>query len=93
MDAILAVAIGGNALGGGKFSMAGSIIGAYTIETLTKTLLRMQVDTEAIKVYKAIFIILLMAASSPVVKGFAIKFMDYLRKQFKKKALVAEEEI
>jgi simple sugar transport system permease protein len=28
MDAILAVAIGGNALGGGKFSMAGSVIGA-----------------------------------------------------------------
>ena len=40
MDAILAVAIGGNALSGGKFSISGSIIGAYTIEVLSRTLLR-----------------------------------------------------
>ena len=32
LDAILAVAIGGNSLGGGKFSLAGSVIGAYTIQ-------------------------------------------------------------
>jgi simple sugar transport system permease protein len=37
MDAILAVAIGGNSLGGGKFSITGSIIGAYTIEMLNRT--------------------------------------------------------
>ena len=68
MDAILAVAIGGNALSGGKFSIVGSIIGAYTIETLNMTLLRLRVDPEPIKAYKAVFIILLMLASSPVVK-------------------------
>ena len=28
MDAILAVAIGGNSLGGGKFSLTGSVVGA-----------------------------------------------------------------
>jgi simple sugar transport system permease protein len=71
MDAILAVAIGGNALSGGKFSIAGSVIGAYTIETLNMTLLRLRVDPEPIKAYKAIFIILLMLASSPVVKEYA----------------------
>ena len=32
LDAILSVALGGNSLGGGKFSLAGSIIGAYTIQ-------------------------------------------------------------
>jgi simple sugar transport system permease protein len=70
MDAILAVAIGGNALSGGKFSITGSIIGAYTIETLNMTLLRMRVDPEPIKAYKAVFIVLLMLASSPVVKEY-----------------------
>ena len=81
MDAILAVAIGGNALGGGKFSVAGSVIGAYTIELLTKTLLRMpQVDTEAIKVYKAAFIIVLMVASSPVIKDRIVRLAGHLRK-------------
>jgi len=79
MDAILAVAIGGNALSGGKFSITGSVIGAYTIELLTKTLLRMQVDTNAIKVYKAVFIILLMLASSPTVKDYAVKLLRSLR--------------
>lgn len=49
MDAILAVAIGGNALSGGKFSISGSIIGAYTIEVLSRTLLRLEVGTETIK--------------------------------------------
>jgi len=70
MDAILAVAIGGNALSGGKFSITGSIIGAYTIETLNVTLYRLRVEPEPIKAYKAVFIILLMMASSPVVKEY-----------------------
>ena len=70
MDAILAVAIGGNALGGGKFSVAGSIVGAYTIELLTQTLLRMRVDPEPIKAYKAVFIIFLMIFSSPGLKSY-----------------------
>lgn len=34
LDAILAVALGGNSLGGGKFRLAGSIIGAYTIQAI-----------------------------------------------------------
>ena len=35
MDAILAVALGGNSLSGGKFNMAASILGAYVIQFLT----------------------------------------------------------
>lgn len=38
MDAILAVALGGTLLSGGKFNLAGSIIGAVTIQTLTTTM-------------------------------------------------------
>lgn len=73
MDAILAVAIGGNALSGGRFSVIGSVIGAYTIEVLNRTLLRLDVNPEAIKAFKAVFIIILMVVSSPVLRAFVAK--------------------
>ncbi|RPJ03800.1 MAG: ABC transporter permease, partial [Spirochaetaceae bacterium] len=75
MDAILAVAIGGNALSGGKFSITGSIIGAYTIEVLNRTLLSLEIETETIKAFKAVFIIILMVVASPVVRDFAKKVL------------------
>ena len=68
MDAILAVAIGGNSLGGGKFNMVGSILGAYAIQALTITLYAMKVPSTNIKAYKAVVIILIVAVGSPVVK-------------------------
>ena len=71
MDAILAVAIGGNSLGGGKFSVAGSVIGAYVIQGLTTTLLAMKVPSTDVKAYKAIVIIAIVVISSPVVKRAA----------------------
>ena len=76
MDAILAVAIGGNSLIGGKFSVTGSIIGAYTIEMLNRTLLRLEIDPAMIKVFKAVFIIILMVIASPVVRVFIRKILD-----------------
>ena len=76
MDAILAVALGGNSLSGGKFSITGSIIGAYTIEVLNRTLLRLEVNPEAIKLFKAVFIIVLMIIASPVVRVYAKKALD-----------------
>lgn len=68
MDAILAVAIGGNSLGGGKFRLAGSILGSYIILMLTNTLNDMSVKPESIKAYKAIVIIIIVIAGSPAVK-------------------------
>ena len=68
MDAILAVALGGNALGGGKFSLAGSVIGAYTIQALTTTLYAMEVPADQLPVYKAIVVILIVVLQSPVFK-------------------------
>lgn len=79
MDAILAVAIGGNALIGGKFTITGSIIGAYIIEMLNRTLLRLEVETETIKAFKAVFIIILMVVASPVVRVFARKVINRVR--------------
>ena len=69
MDAILAVAIGGNSLGGGRFRITGSILGAYIIQMLTTTLLAMRVDPVNIKAYKAVVIIIIVIAGSPVVKS------------------------
>ena len=68
MDAILAVAIGGNSLGGGKFKLSGSILGAYIIQMLTTTLYAMKVSPVNVKAYKAIVIIVIVIAGSPVVK-------------------------
>ena len=68
MDAILAVAIGGNSLGGGKFRLSGTILGAYIILMLTNTLNDMSVKPESIKAYKAIVIIIIVIAGSPAVK-------------------------
>ncbi len=68
MDTILAVAIGGNNLGGGKFKISGSIIGAYVIQMLTTTLYAMKVSSTDVKAYKAIVIVLLVVIGSPVVK-------------------------
>lgn len=65
LDAILAVALGGNSLGGGKFSLAGSVIGAYTIQALTTTLYAMGVSADQIPVYKAIVVIIIVSLQSP----------------------------
>ncbi len=70
MDAILAVALGGNSLGGGKFNLAGSIIGAYTIQAITTTLYALGVSTDQAPVYKAIIVIIIVAIQSAPVRAF-----------------------
>ncbi|MDO4519785.1 MAG: ABC transporter permease [Eubacteriales bacterium] len=65
LDAILAVALGGNSLGGGKFSLIGSVIGAYTIQALTTTLYAVSVSADQIPVYKAIVVIIIVSLQSP----------------------------
>jgi len=69
LDAILAVALGGNMLGGGKFSITGSVIGAYTIQTITTTLYAMSVRADQLYVFKAVIILIIIVVSSDVFKG------------------------
>ena len=69
MDAILAVALGGNALSGGKFNMASSILGAYVIQFLTTTLYKFQVAPTALPAYKAVVVIILVVLSAPTVRS------------------------
>ena len=42
----IVIALGGNALSGGKFNMKASILGAYVIQFLTTTLYKMNVQGE-----------------------------------------------
>lgn len=69
MDAILAVALGGNALSGGRFSMVSSILGAYVIQFLTTTLFKFNVSSSALPAYKAIVVIVLVVISAPTVRA------------------------
>lgn len=70
MDAILAVALGGNILSGGKFSLMGSVIGAVTIQTLSTSLYAMGVSGDQLPVYKAIVIVIIVVLQSPVFKKY-----------------------
>ncbi len=88
MDAILAVAIGGNSLGGGKFKLSGSIIGAYIIQALTTTLYSMKVSSTDIKAYKAIVIIIIVVVGSPVVKNWLKKVFKMISSKFQKTEVV-----
>jgi len=86
MDAILAVAIGGNSLGGGKFNMKGSILGALVIQFLTTTLFKFKVVSSALPAYKAIVVIILVVMSAPIVR----EKMAKLKKKMKKNSAPKE---
>ena len=57
LDAILAVALGGNSLEGGRFSIMGSVIGAMVIQSITTTIYAIGVPPEITLVVKAIVVI------------------------------------
>ena len=78
MDAILAVALGGNALSGGKFNMWASILGAYVIQFLTTTLYKFNVQSDALAAYKAVVVILLVIFSAPTVRDYMAKLAKQL---------------
>ncbi|MBQ6815440.1 MAG: ABC transporter permease [Lachnospiraceae bacterium] len=88
MDAILAVALGGNALGGGRFNMGASILGAYVIQFLTTTLYACNVESSELPAYKAVVVIILVIMSAPVVRD---KLKDVGKKLKSKKNVEVKE--
>jgi ribose/xylose/arabinose/galactoside ABC-type transport system permease subunit len=64
LDAILAVTLGGTALTGGRFSLAGTAIGALIIQTLTSTIYSLGVPPEVNLVFKAALIFVVMLLQS-----------------------------
>jgi simple sugar transport system permease protein len=87
LDAILAVALGGNSLCGGKFNLTGSIIGAITIQALTTSLYALGVSADQLPVYKAVVVILIVALQSPEFKRW---YAEVKLHQQNKKAKLAE---
>ena len=82
MDAILAVALGGNALSGGKFNISASVIGAYVIQFLTTTLYKLEVSSDALSAYKAIVVIVLVVMSAPIVREKLAALMKIIKTKF-----------
>ncbi|MBP2479606.1 simple sugar transport system permease protein [Crossiella equi] len=69
MDAILAVVIGGTALTGGRYSLAGTLLGALIIQTLTTTVYSIGVAPEVTLVFKAVVVIAVCLAQAPKVRA------------------------
>lgn len=66
-DAILAVVIGGTSMAGGKFSMAGTIIGSIIIRTIVTFVYYFGVASEATMAFKALIIaVVIVLQSEPV---------------------------
>jgi simple sugar transport system permease protein len=65
LDAILAVAIGGTSLSGGRFSLIGSVLGALVMQTLTTTILTRGVPPEMTMVIKALVVVGVCLLQSP----------------------------
>ncbi|WP_369939630.1 ABC transporter permease [Xanthomonas medicagonis] len=65
LDAILAVTLGGTLLDGGRFSLAGSLIGALIIQTLTATIYALGVPAQVNMLIKALLVFAVMLLQSP----------------------------
>ncbi|WP_045736886.1 ABC transporter permease [Xanthomonas sp. MUS 060] len=65
LDAILAVTLGGTLLDGGRFSLAGSVIGALIIQTLTATIYALGVPAQVTMLIKALLVFAVMLLQSP----------------------------
>ncbi|MDY0287223.1 MAG: ABC transporter permease [Sphaerochaeta sp.] len=85
LDAILAVAIGGSSLSGGRFSLLSSLVGALIIQSITTSILSLGVAPEVNLVVKAVVVIAICLAQSPV---FQQSFAD-LKFKFKKQEVAA----
>lgn len=57
LDAILAVALGGTSLSGGRFSLAGAVVGALLMQTLTTTVNSWGMDKSATLILKAVLVV------------------------------------
>nr|WP_245198275.1 ABC transporter permease [Jiella mangrovi] len=65
LDAILAVVVGGNSLMGGRFSIAGSLIGAMIIQSVNTGILLAGFPPEFNLVIKAAIIVVILVVQSP----------------------------
>jgi simple sugar transport system permease protein len=79
LDAILAVALGGNSLAGGRFSLSGSVIGAITIQALTTVLYSINVSADQLPLFKAIVVVIIVVLQSPELRPMLQRGLTRLR--------------
>lgn len=65
LDAILAVVLGGTSLAGGKFSLAGTVVGVFTIQTLKSTITFLGVPPAVSPVFLAAVVVIVVLVQSP----------------------------
>ena len=65
LDAILAVSLGGTALTGGRFSLAGTLIGALIIQTLSTTIYSTGLPPQVNLVAKALLVVVVLLLQAP----------------------------
>ena len=73
LDAILAVTLGGTALTGGRFTLAGTVIGALIIQTLTSMIYSLGVPPEVNLVVKAALVFAVMLLQSAEFRQFVVR--------------------
>jgi galactofuranose transport system permease protein len=71
LDAILAVVIGGTALIGGRFYLAGTLVGALVIQTLTTTIYSIGIPPETTLLFKALVVTVVCLLQSPAFRAKA----------------------
>jgi galactofuranose transport system permease protein len=79
LDAILAVVLGGTSLMGGKFSIAGTVIGVFTIQTLKATIVLFGVPSKVSPLFMAAAVIIVVAVQSGLVRSAATKIARAIR--------------
>lgn len=77
LDAILAVSLGGSALAGGRFSLAGTLVGALIIQTLTTTIYSIGVPPQVNLMVKAVLVIGVLLLQAP---RFRSQMLSLLRR-------------
>jgi simple sugar transport system permease protein len=75
LDAILAVTLGGNSLNGGRFSLAGTLIGALIIQTLTYAIYSLGVPPEINMAVKAVVVFAVCLLQSDAFRRKAVKLL------------------
>jgi simple sugar transport system permease protein len=69
LDAILAVVIGGTALAGGRYLLAGTVVGALVIQTLTTTIYTIGIPPETTLLFKALVVTAVCLVQSPAFRA------------------------
>ncbi|HTN57484.1 MAG TPA: ABC transporter permease [Protaetiibacter sp.] len=71
--AILAVVLGGTSLMGGKFTVAGTVIGVFTIETLRSTILFLGVPSAVAPLFLAVAVVIVVLIQSPRLRSLVTR--------------------